>query len=80
MRTFDISEKEYDEKNVESQVAAFEYLVVLAPLVSHCYDCVHRLTWNHVTTVKCYTCTGARQSAKVTLICKGCSISYPVWR
>lgn len=64
------------EKNVEPGEAAFEDPLVLAPPVSHCYDCDRRLTCNHVTTVKCYTCTGAKQSIKVTLRCKECSISY----
>lgn len=81
-----ISESEYDElkslldaiceKNIDPGVAVFEDPLVLAPPVHHCYDCDGHLTCNHITTVKCYTCTGARQSTKVTLRCKGCGISY----
>ena len=82
-----IPETEYDavgalldaigEQNIDpAGVAAVEDPLVLAPPVSHCYDCNRRLTCNHVATVKCYTCTGAKQSTKVTLRCKGCGISY----
>lgn len=63
-------------KNVDPEAAAVEDPLVLAPPISHCYDCDRRLTCNHVTMVKCYTCTGAKQSTKVTLRCKGCGISY----
>ena len=38
-----------DEHNVDPGVVAFEDPLVLAPPVSHCYDCNHRLTCNHVS-------------------------------
>ena len=55
-----------DEQHVDPEVAAFEDPLVLAPPISHCYDCNHRLTYNHATSVKCYTLTGAKQISKVT--------------
>ena len=63
-------------RKTDPGVAVFEDPLVLAPPVHHCYDCDGHLTCNHITTVKCYTCTGARQSTKVTLRCKRCGISY----
>ena len=60
-----IPETEYDEvgalldaigeQNIDPGVAAVEDPLVLAPSVSHSYDCNRRLTCNHVTTVECYT-------------------------
>lgn len=82
----DIPESEYkgmeallyaiDEQHVDPAVHAFEGPLILAPLVSHCYDCNRLLTYNHVATVKCYTLSGAKRISKVTLRCKGCAITY----
>ena len=50
--------------------------IVLVPPVVQCFDCEKGLVTNHVTKVKCYSCTGASFGTKITLRCKHCSISY----
>lgn len=50
--------------------------VVLTPPTVQCFDCERTLVTNHVTKVRCYTCTGASFATKITLRCKRCSISY----
>ena len=50
--------------------------VVLTPPAVQCLDCERTLVTNHVTKVRCYTCTGASFATKITLRCKHCSISY----
>ena len=48
--------------------------VVLTPPAVQCLDCERTLVTNHVTKVRCYTCTGASFATKITLRCKHCSI------
>ena len=50
--------------------------IVLTPPAIECFDCERTLVTNHITKVRCYTCTGASFATKITLRCKHCSLSY----
>ena len=64
---------------LEDQCEAFcdsNVSIALLPPVVECFDCERTLVTNHVTRVRCYSCTGASFATKITLRCKCCSISY----
>ena len=53
-----------------------DFPLILAPPVTHCYDCEQRLVSNHTCQVRCFTTEGLRVAMKVTLRCKDCKLAY----
>lgn len=51
----------------DSDISHSDVSQVLIPPVQECFDCEHTLITNHVTRVKCYTCSGASFAKKITL-------------
>jgi len=53
-----------------------DFPLILAPPITHCYDCEQWLVSSHTCQVRCFTTEGLKAAMKVTLWRKNCKLAY----